>query len=64
METNDNYNDSFIKGKTIAIFLAQEGRKISNMQPNPTPKGSRKSTINEAKSQKKKGNNKYESKNK
>jgi len=38
--------------------LSQEARKILNKQPNPTPKGDRKRTKNEAQIQQKEGNKK------
>ena len=38
--------------------LLQEARKISNKQPNFTPKGARKRTTNKTPNQQKKGNNK------
>ena len=67
-ERNDNENTTVQKlGKHQSsprrevysnTGLLQEARKISNTQPNLTPKGARKRTTNKAKNQKKKGNNK------
>ena len=60
METNENENTTVrnlwdaakavLKGKYIAIqaFLSQETRKVSNTQPNTTPKGAAERRANKA----------------
>ena len=58
METNDNENTTaqnlldttkaVLRGKHSGTSLSQDTRKVSNTQPNPTPKGAGERTTKKA----------------
>ena len=66
LQTNENEKTAIqnLWDSAKIVLRGKKTRKISNKQPNITPKGSRKSITNKTHSQQKEGNHKDQSRNK